>query len=466
MESMRDLNVGRTRRRRGARAVALGVAGATVFSSSFASANGRFPATNQLVIAPADPSFLVLRATFGILVSHDAGATWDGICESAVGFNGAEDPAVAVTSKGNILAGLYEGLSVSPDQGCSWGLASELSGWVSADVSVRRDDPHAAVTVAWVQSTDDAGLSTFANRVFETADDGAHWMPAGARIDPSALVQNIDLAPSNPQRIYVSGVHGIYETNDVPLFVSDDGGRTFAERPVPVNIALEAGAFLAAVDPSNPDRVYLRTSPISRLLVSDDAGRSFRAPLQFAGEMQGFALSPDGETIFAGGPSDGLWVGDAATLSFHEVSTLPIQCLAARDGALYACSDDSRFALGVSQDRGVSFTPLLRLEGIRGLLACPATSATAACANDFLPLCQALGGCNDAGPDPVDAGTSADAGSPSSAGAPSLASCSCATSGADPDSFAQSAGAILAIAGMLRIATRERRRKRRRSTLR
>ena len=46
-----------------------------------ARANGRFPAANQLAHSPTDPKLFVLRTTFGILVSHDAGASWDWVCE-------------------------------------------------------------------------------------------------------------------------------------------------------------------------------------------------------------------------------------------------------------------------------------------------------------------------------------------------------------------------------------------------
>ena len=45
-------------------------------SSATAWANGRFPRADQLVAVPGEPAELVLRTTFGLLVSHDAGVTW------------------------------------------------------------------------------------------------------------------------------------------------------------------------------------------------------------------------------------------------------------------------------------------------------------------------------------------------------------------------------------------------------
>jgi hypothetical protein len=38
-----------------------------VFSARAASANGRYPAANQVVVAPSDPQTLLLRATFDFL---------------------------------------------------------------------------------------------------------------------------------------------------------------------------------------------------------------------------------------------------------------------------------------------------------------------------------------------------------------------------------------------------------------
>src|ERR1700704_4495157 len=107
-------------------------------SPGTARGNGPFPAANQLVASQTDPDFLVLRTTFGILFSHDHGRTWDWICEKAVGYGGVEDPSMGLTSTG-VLAGVFGGLAVSPDKGCSWGFAFTQP---VADVVVRYDDPH------------------------------------------------------------------------------------------------------------------------------------------------------------------------------------------------------------------------------------------------------------------------------------------------------------------------------------
>jgi hypothetical protein len=65
-----------------------------------ASGNGRFPRADQLVLVPGSRDELVLRTTFGLLLSSDAGASWDWVCEQEIGFSGIEDPAFAILPNG------------------------------------------------------------------------------------------------------------------------------------------------------------------------------------------------------------------------------------------------------------------------------------------------------------------------------------------------------------------------------
>jgi hypothetical protein len=61
----------------------------TLLLTGSAAANGRFPKAQQIVTAPGSGGKTIfLRATFGVLVSRDAGATWSWICEQAIGFSG------------------------------------------------------------------------------------------------------------------------------------------------------------------------------------------------------------------------------------------------------------------------------------------------------------------------------------------------------------------------------------------
>src|SRR5262245_5014330 len=60
--------------------VALGL----FLAPSNARANGRYPLAQQLLVDPSDPGHLLLRSTYGVLTSDDAGSTWSWLCESGI----------------------------------------------------------------------------------------------------------------------------------------------------------------------------------------------------------------------------------------------------------------------------------------------------------------------------------------------------------------------------------------------
>lgn len=343
-------------------------------------ANGRFPRADQLVLDPGNADELVLRTTFGLLLSRDAGASWAWVCEQAIGFSGIEDPALALMPNGVVLAGLSEGLSHSSDHGCSWQLASPPgTDMPIVDLSAPRQAPSFALALAWQRQTPSANTPGYRTRFF-ASDDGATWREHGTGIDPSVLVLTLDIAPSDRRRLYASGIRSGPERS-AALFVSTDEGQTWVERSVPFDSRNEQGLYIAAVDPFDPALVYLRTSGVSssRLLVTRDAGASFSEP--FAGApMLGFALSSDGSQVYLGGVEDGLWAGTREALLFERRSTLPVVCLTSSADLLYACSNElGGFALGVSRDGGSSFEPRLLLSEVRGPLQCSAGASVDVC---------------------------------------------------------------------------------------
>lgn len=377
-------------------------------------ANGRFPAANQILLSPSNPDLVIARATYGLLPSFDHGATWTFLCEDALGLpQGADyDPAVGLTASQSLVVGLIlpAGIEVSPDTGCNWTCAGgALDGEAIADIAVRPNAPDTVVALTSTVFVDDAGGGEH-SQVFQSTDDGAQFAPLGVAIDPAVLVTTLDVAPSDPHRLYVSGGRGFGPTRTASLFVSTDDGATWTERSVPFDLMYESAVYIGGVDPSDADRVYLRTGGLgtsgegrSRLLVTEDAGQSFASVLTLSGQMLGFALSPDGSTIYAGGVEDGLFAGDRASLSFSLRSTLHVECLAARGAELWACSDEtSGFFVGLSTDEGASFATKLVRAGVKGPIACPAkASGSVACGADanaaqcagapFAQLCATVG---------------------------------------------------------------------------
>jgi len=431
------------------------VALATLAFAHAARANGRLPAANQLVFAPDDPSSMTLRTTFGMLFTSDAGKTWDWLCEDAIPMSGQQDPAITLLNGGVVISAQQEGLATSPDRGCSWSFVAGTAKNLAVDVARTTDGESAVAIMNVYQATNDAGTLLYQSNVLHTSDAAKTWQSLSGAIDPTLVIDTIDLAPSDPQRIYVTG-----ETYGAPngtMLVSSDGGQTYTPYTIPF-VSNELGAYIAAVDPTNEDLVYVRTlgrlptnETVSRLLVSSDGGQTYGA--YWSGDaMLGFALSPDGSRVYIGNIADGLFAANASDLNFTQLSPLQVQCLAMRDTTLYVCSNEtssvaqtgSSFVLATTIDEGQSFTPLLALETIAGPIACAAGTSAAICANEWPTLAYQLH--DDAGTESA-SDASADAAPPSS-------NCGCETS--DPKSGAIFAGLAFALYLVRRLILRSR----------
>lgn len=371
-------------------AVAWGAA--VVATAPAARANGAFPESGLALVDPNDPAHLVVRATYGVLVSRDAGRTWDWVCEAGVGYANY-DPMIGLTADGSTLAGLYQGLAASRDGACDFRLVD--GGWAGAsvvDLAVRRGAPHEVLLVASFTGQPDAGAGA-PDRAFRSGDDGRTFTKAGD-LPGNFQALTIDVAPSDASRIYVSGlVRAPGQPMAGSLARSVDGGATWTVTPI-ANLGATTAPYVAAIDPVSADTVYVRSSGVpGRLFVTRDGGASFTQVWAAAGFLKAFALSPDGATVVAGGPA-GLFAADTKTLAFAKRSTLGATCLTWAAAGLYACAKEKSagFELGVSTDGGATFAPVMHLPCVRGPLSCgEATSVGSACGAAWPAVAQQIG---------------------------------------------------------------------------
>jgi hypothetical protein len=335
--------------------------------ASGAAANGRMPGATE-VSAAAAPDHLVVRATFGLIQTFDGGRTWSWICEEAIGVSGEADPPLTVTEGGAlILISPKGGLLISRDRGCSWAPGPALlAGKKTVDLTRDPADGQRVLVVAsTVASIDDRGLVTYENRVVETRDGGAGFGEL-APLPGDFSAETIEVAPSDPRRIYVSGTAAADPLRGV-ILRSEDAGATWLRSELALPRA-SGSVFVGAIDPNDPDRLWIRVPARgdvfgffpATLLVSADRGQNFSVVASTSRAMFGFALSPDGTQLAYGGPMDGLYVGPSSGTAFTKVSSLGVRCLKWGERGLYACGSQppDPFTLGLSPNADGVFEPL------------------------------------------------------------------------------------------------------------
>lgn len=384
---------------------------AVLLLEGVALANGRFPASSAVIFDPHDAKTMYVRVTFGLLATRDGGASWRWICESAIGFSGIEDPTYVVTPKGTLVAATYSGVAVSRDRGCTFGFAGgagptaaerekrhrRMGGGhhgpgkprVLSDLTMRPDGE--IVGVMSVFSKVKGTGTSYDNRLVVSKDDAETFEDLGGEIDASLLIESVEIADTDPDRIYITALRGEGDARRAVFLTSSNKGLSWSE----IDLGLvkgETGAFIARVDPKNRDRVYVRTNGLvdapSRLLVTDDGGRSWTKIHDAKTPLLGFALSNDGSRVFVGS-GDGVASASigkdiAPGIAFRKGMAADIRCLGV-DGAgvLWACSSErTGFFVGSSKqgsgaEPGDAFDARLHLLDLKGPLECPEDSSVA-----------------------------------------------------------------------------------------
>jgi MYXO-CTERM domain-containing protein len=382
------------------------VVAAVVCATSWAGsarANGRFPYANHLVVDPSDSKHVVLRTTYGIVQTFDNGATWKWLCESSVGYGGKFDPAIAVTKSSRLLVGLFDGLTSSTDRGCDFARVGGalFEKQFVIDLVVEQKDPSHALAITST-GLGDAGFHVI---IAESLDSGATWTQAGVDLPKDFNSETVEVAPSRPERIYASGIFGTPRQGVIEK--SDDRGKTWERIPIELGTGGLA-PYLAAVDPNDPDVVYVRIdgdasmSVHDRLLVSRDGAKTWTEIGNTTGDMLGFALSPDGTKLAYGGPLDGVFVASRTAPKPELVAPIAARCLTWSANGLYVCATEypDDFTIGLSTDDGKTFKGIHNLANLSPLECAASTSTGRECPDDWAAVQSTIGiPLDDAGPD-------------------------------------------------------------------
>ena len=406
------------------------VAGVCCLVATAAHANGRLPGATGLAIHPSDERQLLLGLSYGLALSRDGGASWTWVCEEQIEGNGGDvDPSVVVTGNGTlvVLSLTNGGVLVSRDDGCSFARATgPLQGERGVDLTLDPSRPGRVLALMSTISEVVDRSPRFRNWLAHSLDHGRSWEVL-AELPDDLAAETLELAPSEPDRIYVSGTAGADPLQGI-VERSDDGGRTW--KRTTVRLPHGSGSlFLSGIHPRDPDRLWFRVPGRgdlygvlpARLWLSPDGGTSFEAIGDTQGGMLGFAVSPDGARVAFGGPLDGLFVAPAdGSAAPTRIADVRVACLRWRDSGLYVCAGEPSdpYGLGHAVDPTVGFVPLWHRADTCRDACTPDSSLEQKCREPWeaiAALVDAKSAVCGAAPMPTDAGVDAgvDAGSAS-----------------------------------------------------
>jgi hypothetical protein len=382
-----------------------------------ATANGRFPRAQRVVQDPMDGNVIAIYGTYGLLITTDGGQNWQHVCEGATGPFAGEDPLLELLPEGRLLMGTDLGLASSQFPPCDWQLSLEpaMPGSVQ-DITRHPTEPS---TVIALLSSNASG--EYESSLRRSIDGGSIWQaPVALPNDRIVRGLTLDLAPSDPSRIYVSGFNDAGEGVLLRSEGASDAGADWQAFPIP-ETGLSAAPYIAAVDPLNPDRLFVRTdvlkdidgvqTPEDALWYSGDGGNSWTNVIRRRAKLLGFALSPDNQFLLAayGDPllfgylvatdqmgiyripiADLLADPANAEAKFEKIYPGNVTCLKWNANGLFACVVQTLvgFELGQASDASFTletpqpFSPLLDLTRVLPL-SCPNDAKAAACLNDL-----------------------------------------------------------------------------------
>lgn len=376
--------------------------------STSAWANGRPPQAMTLHVRPGNPQDMVIGATYGAMVSHDAGATWQWFCEYAVGYGGTYDPDYAISPAGTIFATTFDGIQVNRD-GCVFA----LSPFGQTNASQVAIDSTGAVIVAMVYPGDMTQIPPVPpdHKVYKSTTDGMTF-DAGTVVgigDETWI--SLEVAPSDPLRIYLTGyrfVAGMGKT--LVVYRSDDGGANFAPEPTTdfTPVSSSSDLQVAAISTTDPDRLLMRVTKWSGVTgdafyLSTNAGASWTKVLELTDAGRGAIYRANGDAVI-GTSVSGIYRSIDGGANFALVSAPApdagtpvgpeVTCMLEIDGEVWACTNNYQaapYAFGVMKTTDLlSWTGVMTFQdSITGPVNCPAGTFQQDCCTVHVEACPA-----------------------------------------------------------------------------
>lgn len=297
----------------------------------------------------------------GLYKSTDGGNNWD-----KIGLDSTEhiskiivDPQntniIYVAAPGPLWSdSKNRGLYKSTDGGNTWQkilYVNEKTG--CADITINPQNPNELLASMWQFRRTPYSFTSGGpgSGLYKSTDGGKTWNKITKGLPKGELGRiALALSPSNPNHILA-----IVEAKNTKLFVSYDGGDSWAEQASTVNVEARPFYFSTiAFDPKDDKRVY---RPSFGLSISDDGGRSFTDASDEGGwvhsDQHAIWINPLYTNQVWLGTDGGVFLSNDRGITFTFIQNLPV-------GQVYHVQTDNKTPYNIymgMQDNGTWMGP-------------------------------------------------------------------------------------------------------------
>lgn len=348
-----------------------------VAAAQSAYANGRPPGTVDIHFRVGHEQDVLAGMTFGLVISHDGGATWQWMCEKAYHSGGMYDPIYSYASSGAIFETSFDGFRAMRD-GCSFDASMLALDTPPHFASTETVGPDGAVYVAMADAAD--------GKIYKSTDDGMTFPTSTMPGMINDWWESIVVAPSDATRVYLSGYRLSGGTKTFLLFKSVNGGQSFTAMSTTGigSTSTNSAIDIVGVSPTVPDTLYARvtleTGNIGDgLYVSTNAGTSWTKILSKQDSIA-FLARGNGD-IVAATQTLGAQVSSNNGTSWTDLPSPPhLGCLAEKsNGEVWGCTLNYGSMQVMADGYGImkstdlmTWSPVMKYQDIAGPVDCGA----------------------------------------------------------------------------------------------
>jgi hypothetical protein len=340
-----------------------------------ASANGRAPATSTIHFRQGHESDIAAGMTFGLLLSHDGGATWQWMCETAIGYGGVWDPDYSYTSSGALFATTFNGLVVNRN-GCTFDATQPGSLFISTDKLLANGD----LLYAAADNTDD--------KIYKSVNDGMLF--STSTTPPGAALMDwytyFYASPGQSTDVYVASYRFTASTKTLMVFKSADGGASFSSLTVNGITPFTTASVLTIVGADAGGNVYAKltypTNALNDVIYKLAPSATSWTQILSKADTISFLVRDNGDLI-AATKTLGAWVSTNQGGMWTALTNPPhVYCLAENSAhEIWACTQNYADTMSMIPSDGygimkttdlATWTGVLKYQDIAGPVDCAA----------------------------------------------------------------------------------------------